>query len=301
MAEKRNLVEIFGYSPDDITKDARLLWKMGACPFIGGPCTKYNHDQTVIYGTCSVTSPLGDIIICPNRLYADKYETLRRVARDAYGSLPFVMYKEYIDKRGEVNECIVALGQKSGREVKLGQKLSMDWVLAHVKDGNLIDYTGVEIQSIDITGNYRDSWHAYSRFTEESIGKPLPSSGHGLNWANVHKRLIPQIIRKGVVYSRSNLVTKGLFFIVSDIVYQKFEQVVGSDIPTVENASKDTITVHTYELGPRVAPGMQRSLQPVRQIRFLLSDFSERFISGPTLPQGEELDKAVRNVLGLSN
>lgn len=298
---KRDLVEIFGYAPDDLSKDVRLLWDMGACPFLNRGCTKHNHDQTITYGTCSVTAPGDDnIIICPNRLYADKYAALRRVAHHAYGDfIPFLMYEEFIENRASVKECIVALGMNSGKEVKLGRALSMDWILARVKDHRLIDYTGIEVQSIDITGNYRDAWHGYKNLkTSDDV---TPSSGHGLNWANVHKRLIPQIIRKGLVYSRSNIVTNGMFFILPDVVYNKFEDIIGTNLPHVKNASKDTLTVHTYKLGDPVPYGQQRQLQPVREERFLLEDFATRFVTGPNLPDGIELDRAVMSVLGIKS
>ncbi|MCB1807752.1 MAG: restriction endonuclease [Candidatus Competibacteraceae bacterium] len=301
MSRKRDLVELFGYSPDDLTSTARTLWQLGGCPFINKACIKFNHDQTVIYGTCSVTSPYGDIVICPNRLYADNYRTLQRVSEDAFGnSIPFLMYEQYLKQRAIYNDCIIALGKNSGREVQVGKSLSMDWVLAHISQAKLIEYVGIEVQSIDITGNYRDAWHAYHNLKPGTDRATLPSSGHGLNWANVHKRLIPQLIRKGVVYSRSSLVKKGLYFVLPDIVYQKFEDIIGTDIPLTEHASHETLTVHTYALGADVPHGQQRDIVPVRQLRFALDEFANRFISGPNLPQGQELDDAVRRVLGVA-
>lgn len=300
MSKKRDLVEIFGYRPDDLTRETRTLWNMGACPFVNKPCTKINHDQTITYGTCSVTSPFGDIIICPNRLYANNYELLARVSHDAFGeATAFLMYDQFIEQRALYDNCIVALGKNSGKEVQVGRSLSMDWVLAHISGAKLKEYIGIEIQSIDITGNYRDAWHAYKNLSPETDREMLPSSQHGLNWANVYKRLIPQLIRKGVTYSRSNLVKKGLYFILPDIVYQKFEEVIGHDIPLVDQANHETITVYTYELGDPVAHGQQRKLIEVRQFRFELEEFSNRFISGPNLPQGKELDKVIRNILGV--
>ena len=53
----RDLIEIFGYAPHDLTPEVRTLWRIGGCPFLGKKCTKTNHDQTITYGTCSVTSP----------------------------------------------------------------------------------------------------------------------------------------------------------------------------------------------------------------------------------------------------
>jgi hypothetical protein len=300
MRTKRNLVEVFGHSPDDLSISARSLWNLGACPFTNSTCTKINHDQTITYGTCSVTSPYGDVIICPNRLYSDGYKVLLEVCSDAFGTdIPFKFYGEYVQSRNSLEECVVALGKNSGREVQVGGSFSMDWVLARIRDGKLVEYIGVEVQSIDITGNYRDAWHAYKNMSSVSDRDNLPSSQHGLNWANVHKRLIPQIIRKSVVYSRSKLVSKGLYFIVPEIVYLKFEDVIGSDIPLVAEPGHDVITVHTYALGDAVPHGSIRDLNLVRSLRFSLEDFAGRFISGPNLPDGDALDQVVKRVLGV--
>ena len=121
MRKKRDLIEVFGYAPDDLTKEVRTLWQLGACPFINKACVKFNHDRSITYGTCSVTSAYGDVIICPNRLYADKYKSIRKVALDAFGSRSkFLLFDEYVEKRAQVNDCVVALGKNSGREVQIG-------------------------------------------------------------------------------------------------------------------------------------------------------------------------------------
>lgn len=289
----RSLIEIFGHAPDDITSKARKFWGLNACPFMGCACTKFDHTNTICYGTCSVSNAGQNVIICPNRLYANNYETIRHVSEDVFGKLPFMLFDEYLKKESRSLNCVVALGQNSGREVKLS-KMSMDWVLAHIKNGKLIEYVGIEVQSIDITGNYRDAWYA------ARDKKPvIPPSAHGLNWANVHKRLMPQIIRKSFVYSRSLLVKNGLFFIVPEPVYQRFEEIIGSDIPTVDAPGKDVITVFTYDLGEPVPHGMVRKLVRSRTVRFKLDEFSARFISGPNLPAGNELDNKIREILDI--
>ena len=212
---KKDLVEIFGYNPDDRSDECRALWRLGACQFTGRPCSKHNHDKTVIYGVCSVSTPYGDCIICPNRLYAQDFLTLRAVAKDAFGDIKFLTFPSYVELRPFNGEAVIAIGMHSGHEIG-GKGFSMDWVLAKVKNKRLISYTGVEAQSLDITGNYRDTWYAYKNISENSV---IPESGHGLNWANVHKRLIPQIIRKSLIYYHSSYVKSGLYFITPDIVY----------------------------------------------------------------------------------
>jgi hypothetical protein len=293
----RDLIEIFGFSPRLLDSDVRKYWTLGACPFLKQKCIKFNHDQSIIYGTCSVSSPYGDIIICPNRLYANNYETIKKVARDAFGKTMFYSFAEFIDSRTSKKDCVVALGVNSGKEVKIGKSLSMDWVLALVTNNKLLEYVGIEVQSIDITGNYRDAWHGYKNLsTPASV---VPASAHGLNWANVHKRLIPQIIRKGVVYSRSKYCKKGLYFVIPEIVYKKFEEVIGSDIPTISSPKNDTVSVFTYSLG-QTPKGKPRNLDLTRVTRFSLDDFSNRFISGPNLPKPEELDSSIKKILGVS-
>ncbi len=289
----RSLIEVFGHAPNDITSKARKFWGLNACPFIGRSCTKFDHTNTICYGTCSVSNAGQDVIICPNRLYADNYETIRHVSEDVFGKLPFMLFDEYLKEENNSPNCIVALGQNSGREVKLS-KMSMDWVLAHIKNGKLIEYVGIEVQSIDITGNYRDAWYA-----ARDKRPVIPPSAHGLNWANVHKRLMPQIIRKSLVYSKSSLVKNGLFFIVPEPVYQRFEEIIGSDIPTVDFSGKGVITVFTYDLGDPVPHGKARKLVRNRTVRFKLDEFSARFILAPNLPAGNELDNKIREILDI--
>lgn len=293
----KDLVELFGYAPDDTSPVARNLWVLEACPFIGSACTKLNHDKTVTYGTCSVDAPDGPCIICPNRLYQDDYAALRRIAKEAFGKVDYLSFNEYVKRRPSAPDCVVALGQRSGKEVKLGKQLSMDWVLARVKAGRLIEYVGVEVQSIDITGNYRDAFHAYKSL-KPGAKATIPASEHGLNWANVHKRLIPQIIRKGLVYSRSKLVKRGLYFVVPEIVYRKFEQILGDDIAVSGLNGPNTLTVHTYGLSAEPSHGKQRTLVPARSLRIDLDDFARRFITGPTLPPSTQLDSAIVSILG---
>jgi hypothetical protein len=204
-----------------------------------------------------------------------------------------MLFEEYINASLTENnlECVVALGQNSGKEVKLSS-MSMDWVLAHIYHGKLQEYVGIEVQSIDITGNYRDAWYA-ARDKKETI----PPSAHGLNWANVHKRLIPQIIRKSLLYSKSDLVKHGLYFIVPEPVYQRFEDIIGKDMPLVSHNDKDVITVHTYDLGGPVSFGSTRQLVEKRTLKFNLDEFSARFITGPNLPSGQLLDNKIKEIL----
>jgi hypothetical protein len=93
-ARGRDLAEIFGYAPDDMSSTAASKWRSSYCPFIQSNCTKTNHDRTIIYGSCSVrdtafaTQPTVEVIICPKRLYANDYQTLREVSASVFEDIP---------------------------------------------------------------------------------------------------------------------------------------------------------------------------------------------------------------------
>lgn len=304
----KDIVELFGYPSHIISQDSKLFWDTKSCPFTGNSCTKKNHDNSIIYGTCTISSNEGDVIICPNRLYAEEFKVLKTVAFDVFGDKPFFTFQKYLEARRlnsniieDDNGFVIALGHNSGKEISAGNQMSMDWVLVHAKKEGIVSYTGVEVQSIDITGNYRDNWHFYRKWKEDG-SRPhgdKPSSNHGYNWANVHKRLIPQLIRKGLIYSRSTMVAKGLSFVLPDSVYCRFEDILGNhDYIQPESNSSDTLTIYTYILDDFDGYSI-RSLRLNRKINITLSEFSQRFVSGPNLPSGEVLDSAVAGALGL--
>ena len=68
----------------------------------------------------------------------------------------------------------------------------MDWVLARLNGkGELVDFTAAEVQTIDTTGKYSDAQAALRK------DRSIVNDTVGLNWENVSKRIIPQIIYKG--------------------------------------------------------------------------------------------------------
>lgn len=305
-AAGNDLCEIFGYAPDDTSASARKQWKSQDCPFVGGTCIKHSHPvggAMVVYGSCSVVnstrSGKEEVIVCPQRLYADNYKALKTCVADATGSsLPMFSAGEYSAlkrARSLPDEYVVLLGRGSGREIMLENrgviKMSLDWVMARIKDGRLDLVIPCEVQSIDTTGNYHANWHAYSKEV-----KPVPNSEHGMNWANVWKRLIPQLILKGAIASTSKLCTRGSYFVVPDRVYMQFEKIVGK-VGTVTTTGSGVLNVMTYGLGPDVPSGSIRQLVPHRTVRMLTTDFATAFASGRTLPLGSQLDDKVQLVL----
>jgi hypothetical protein len=302
-AKGQDIVELFGFAPNDPSAIAKQQFERTDCPFVKGQCGKTNHNKTLIYGTCSVTAgrEKREVIICPKRLYADKYRVLSDAANAVWGNIALVAGGAISELREQAltfDECAIAFGQNSGREVTINSngKLSLDWVIQRYKriNGKLVaqDYIGIEVQSIDITGNYRDNWQAYRDIKFGSRPNVVPDSGHGLNWANVHKRLIPQIIRKGNVYSFTKRCS-AFFFILPDLVYEKFEQILG-DIPEQNAPSNQNLSVLTYGFGPVSNDGEHRNLVLHRTKHHSLSDIAHAFITNCGDTVSDELDEMLQ-------
>lgn len=122
----------------------------------------------------------------------------------------------------EEGGAVAVFGHKWGKELKLPKRDGVgsyfaDWVLARIDEhGKLAEFTSVEVQTIDTTGNYRDSRSALLK-TERSIAK----STVGLNWENVSKRIIPQLIYKGQILQRESLCRSGLWFVTPTPIYER--------------------------------------------------------------------------------
>lgn len=308
---RKDILEIFGHAPDDMSDEASALWTNQLCPFTGHTCTKMNHDQSVIYGVCSVSNgvrkqPGSEVIICPNRMYADAYAVLSDAARSAWDddATPVIAggtIEDLQERAIQSPTSTVAFGKNSGKEVQINAngQLSMDWVIQRYANsgGNLqpLDFIGIEVQSIDITGNYRDSWSAYDSFRKGNIPEHIPNAGHGLNWANVHKRLIPQIIRKGNVYRQLDRCS-GFFFILPDIVYQKFEAILG-ELERCEEPANNVLSVLTYGLGPQPEQSHMRELHFTREVHISLANIKEAFSQNSDDKAPEMLDQLLLNAL----
>ena len=127
------LAEIFGHAPADRSRDARMLWDTGMCPFTSTTCGKINHNSGLVYGTCSAKTGERTVIICPNRLYANKYNCIREVAEETFGGRRMLMFNEYWEKRHRLasEDVVVETG---------GVKVYIDPTSAPQIDGVTVDF-----------------------------------------------------------------------------------------------------------------------------------------------------------------
>lgn len=199
------------------------------CPYIKSRCPKRSTQlRDEPYPVCTLwrrsdgeADPAEDLIpICPKRFYAVDFLT-EVVAHCWPGDAP-------------KNPMVAP-------EVKMAGFGNVDFVIADVQpDGEVDRFLSVELQAIDITGSIFPAYQAIR------AGADLPKRPtYGLNWDNVYKRYITQLIRKG--YFHHHWKSK----IVAVIPEQVYRYIVArADFmrsPDVKNAQVNIIFM-TYRL-----------------------------------------------------
>lgn len=219
------IAEFFGYRAEDKSDVALQATAKRICPFIGSQCTKILSRDRDIAGVCAIkqkTDNSPTVICCPNRIYAEDYKMLRTIAHRTFGQhLNLYAGRAAVSKAKAENGAVAVFGHGWGGELRLPQRRGtgsyfVDWVLAKIDgNGELIEFTAIEVQTIDTTGNYRTAREALIDRRE------IVSDTVGLNWENVSKRIIPQIIYKGQVLQREELCKTGLYFVCPQPIYER--------------------------------------------------------------------------------
>ena len=289
------LYEFFGFRPEDSTPQAARHRKDGTCPFVAGPCSKKFKSGT-ISGACTLKlMNSGPVICCPNRMYADSYRILLDVARQCFGPHARLCRTE-AEMVGDGHDVHV-FGKKWGKELRLpnrgkGGSYFVDWVLALVAgDGSLKEFVAIELQTMDTTGSYEAEVNAYYR--GETPARP---SEAGINWENVSKRILPQIIYKGNVLRREPLCSKGLFFICPTPVYERVMTRLGGTLADY-HPHAGALTFRWYDLAPETVPGTPHALVLGGQHTTTIEQVAMAFTSPSNLPAPRVYEQAIRAAL----
>jgi len=149
----------------------------------------------------------GVVCVCPKRFYAVDF-------------LKDVIEHCWPDSKSPANPRIAP-------EVTMKGFGNVDYVIADIlPDGLVQQFLSVELQAIDITGSVMP---AYAALLENRDLERRPT--YGLNWDNVYKRFVTQIIRKG--YFHHHWGTK-IVAVVQDVVYKyicdRFEFMRSADV-----------------------------------------------------------------------
>ncbi len=159
------------------------------------------------------------------------------------------------------------------------------------KSGQMSEFVAAEVQAIDTTGNYREERNAYMKGATFS-----GSSKAGLNWENVSKRILPQIIYKGHVLRHEQLCKKGLFFICPTPVYQRIQERLGKSMGSY-HFQPGALTFHWYNVGASAPTGSTRSLDYEGQFTTTVDQVANAFTSPSNLPPAGVYQRAIEDEL----
>jgi len=155
--------EAFGYKPE--SGPAKEAFRSKKCPFVEGPCSK-KFSNGLLSGSCTLANPTNNTPVpcCPKRLYGNDFKVLSDVVEQSWSEgIPLVLGDAEIPATGKF---VIPFGQRQGHEIRIphkamegSTKFSIDWILALVdNERNLEGFVAVEVQTIDTTGNYRNSF-----------------------------------------------------------------------------------------------------------------------------------------------
>lgn len=299
------IYEFFGYRSADRSEKARHAVAASICDVLGTECEKTLSDGT-ISGACAIKpATSGPVICCPIRLYADNYRILRDIADSAFSpGLQLVPGAAAISAAKQSCEPTIAVfGKKWGGEIRLPKRFGtgsyfVDWILALIDaEGMLVEFVAVEVQSIDTTGSYRASRSALLGDDSQIV-----TSTVGLNWENVNKRIIPQLIYKGQVLQRESLCKKGLFFVCPQPVYERILDRVGgiSSLPEFPlQPASITLLAYNYDTSQVSADGEVLPLVQTAWHSTSVVKFQEAF-SNINLPDADVYKEAIEHALGMT-
>lgn len=297
-----NIAELFGYRPESKSPKALKFRKEKQCPYIGGDCTKRFSDGERS-GVCAVVLPDGNFVICcPNRLYAGNYQILSDVAESAFGKKMRLLPAHKAIKESMAGDVVAVFGKRWGKELRLpsrgasrGGGYFVDWILALIGGGTLKEFIAVEVQTIDTTGSYRRERDAYikgDKFHGMSIA--------GLNWENVSKRILPQIIYKGHVLRREPLCQKGLYFICPEQIYSRIIERLGGKL-LVYRPQPGSLTFRWYNMGSGASSNTIGELKYLGQNTTTIDQVALAFTSPSNLPPEGVYEEAINQEIKKCN
>lgn len=175
-----SIVELFGHSVERQGADWNSVVQTQHCAFLGRKCWKVRKsDPSTSIGSCTVLygALQEPVIICPTRL---------------------------IERRQVFVDCLHLLTMhEPGNELHLVSEVtipggSVDYFLVSVRDGDVKDFVGIELQTLDTTGTV---WPERQRLLRQ-LGVPRSDDAedslksYGINWKMTEKTILVQMHHK---------------------------------------------------------------------------------------------------------
>lgn len=296
--------EFFGFEPLD--PRASQFVSNGICPFVDDKCIKPRH------GACSVQqiSSENPVICCPNRMYGENFRILKEISEEAFGpktKLVSVMDFNTLDKKIiKSGNIVIVFGKYWGKELplpkppgpsgKISRNYYMDWILAKISPtGEVSEITAIEVQTIDTTGNYLEQSKAFfnSKNFIDLKGRNPGFSNSGINWENVNKRILSQLIYKGHVLRREEKCSKGLYFVCPEQVFERIKERLGGELHRYA-PQPGAINFRSYKIGKSEEKSGHKKIIFSNQFTTTVDQVAVAFTSPRNLPEMNVYEAAIK-------
>lgn len=223
------LSELFTIPTDAENQDWNAIITNQHCTFLNRKCLKVRKSEPEIsIGSCSVKygKGLSDVIICPYRL---------------------------IEKRKIFLDCIHLLSlHEPGNDLHVVPELAIpggtiDYFLASVKNGKVIDFVGIELQTLDTTGTV---WPVRQRFLQSkgiAVNEKDTASRKtfGMNWKMTAKTILVQLHHKIQTFEHLN---KRLVLVTQNHLLNYMQSQFSFDHISKTVRIGDSMHFHSYSL-----------------------------------------------------
>jgi hypothetical protein len=180
MSIDTRLAEFFNFSTKNSSVDWPQVLKSQHCGYLNKKCIKVRKSEPDIsIGTCSVQYGKENqgIIICPHRLIEKK--------QIFFDCLHLLTLHEPGNELHVVSEITIPGG-------------SVDYFLVSARNKKVIDFVGIELQTLDTTGTV---WPERQRFLTDLNILEEPEEGYGdkaygMNWKMTAKTILVQLHHK---------------------------------------------------------------------------------------------------------
>jgi hypothetical protein len=292
MASKSDILELYGLPPTDPQVAARLETKV--CPFTKNRCVRIERGSSAPTGVCSVSvgATRSPAIICENRFLGDWLATLRLAASESFGVPRFIAGGSKLDMANRLAEDTSPAVLAFKDVTVMGKsKVTFDYILQHYdyhhKRGGFV---AAQILPNEITGSYRACLESYRDF---HAGRKLNivASQHTVNFSPIMKKLLPEIIRKGMILSQTDSCY-GNYLIMPDAVLQKLDPIF-SEVGERAQIAPHILSVRAY--APDTATGS--GVRVTRTMNLDIKEIATAFYARADEKACSKLESTLKNIL----
>lgn len=196
------------------------------CPFINSICVKQSHRISGSYPLCTIRQGERNpepTCVCPKRFY--EIDLVGDIIKHCWPGDP-------------------PTNPRVAHEVQMYGFGNVDFVLADIDKatGKVKNFVSVELQAVDISGSVESAYSAV--LNSQNLAK-RPS--YGINWANVRKRFISQLIAKGFFHHQWGT---RMIAVIQTSLYKEFRKYI--DFDELPAAGSCNIVFMLYSYQPKV-------------------------------------------------